>query len=448
LILLWSLLLFVITISILVTIHEFGHFYVARLCKVQVECFSIGFGKKLWSHKFSSGTELVIAMIPLGGYVKMLNTRSTALSSNSNSNSNSNSLAFDQKKIWQRAAIIFAGPFANFVLALISYWIIFLIGVNVYPVKIKEVIPNTPASTIAIPVGAELKTIDNIKIETWQDVNLALISLMGKTDMSFTYIDGANNSDQKKEVKKSVDISNWYFDIEKDSAITAFGFVPKEVEIYPIVSKIVSGSAAERAGLRVGDKIIGYNDQLYTNWQVFSNTIKKAQTMMLKVNRENKDIYLTLVPTVQKNGEGVAGLYPTTDVKVVQYGFFEGFNKGIAQTALTTKLTIRSLYQLVTGVIGLEHISGPITIAKGAGQTASYGFTSYLYFLAFISISLGVINLVPLPILDGGHLVFLLLEKIRGRTLSNKAQERFSRIGFFLLMVIMGIALFNDILRL
>jgi RIP metalloprotease RseP len=439
--LLWSLLLFIVTMGILVTIHELGHFCAARLCKVHVECFSIGFGKKLWSHKFSSGTELVIAMIPLGGYVKMLDGRATELSSHNEK------FAFDRKKIWQKAVIIVAGPFANFVLALIAYWIIFLMGVAVYPVKIKDVIPNTPAATAIIPAGAELKTIDNIKIETWNDVNLALITAMGKSNVTLSYIDNIDSSVQK-EVKKSIDINSWHFDIEKKSAITAFGFVPKEQEIYPIVSKIVSKSAAEQAGLRVGDKIIGYNEQPYVDWNDFSNTIKKAQTMTLQINRENKDIYLKLVPTIGIDGKGVAGLYPTTDTKVVQYGFLEGFNKGMAQTVLTTKLTVRSLYQLVTGVIGLQHLSGPITIAKSAGQTASYGITPYLYFLAFISISLGVINLVPLPILDGGHLAFLLFEKIRGEALSNKSQERFFRIGFVLLMVIMGIALFNDILRL
>ncbi|SCC24081.1 RIP metalloprotease RseP [Gilliamella intestini] len=438
---LWSLLLFIVTMGILVTIHELGHFCAARLCKVHVECFSIGFGKKLWSHKFLSGTELVIAMIPFGGYVKMLDGRATELSSHNEK------FAFDRKKIWQKAVIIVAGPFANFVLALIAYWIIFWMGVAVYQVKIKDVIPNTPAATATIPAGAELKTIDNIKIETWNDVNLALITAMGKSNVTLSYIDNIDGSVQK-EVKKSIDINSWHFDIEKKSAITAFGFVPKEQEIYPIVSKIVSKSAAEQAGLRVGDKIISYNEQPYVDWNDFSNTIKKAQAMTLQINRENKDIYLKLVPTIGIDGKGVAGLYPTTDTKVVQYGFLEGFNKGMAQTVLTTKLTVRSLYQLVTGVIGLQHLSGPITIAKSAGQTASYGITPYLYFLAFISISLGVINLVPLPILDGGHLAFLLFEKIRGEALSNKSQERFFRIGFVLLMVIMGIALFNDILRL
>ncbi|MCX8600318.1 MULTISPECIES: RIP metalloprotease RseP [unclassified Gilliamella] len=439
---LWSLLLFIVTISILVTIHEYGHFLVARMCGVQVECFSIGFGKKLWSHKFSSGTELVIAMIPLGGYVRMLDGRTAQLSENSEK------FAFDKKKIWQRAAIVFAGPFANFILALIIYWIIFLMGVATYPVKIRDIIPSTPVATVGVPAGAELKTVNNVKVESWNDVNLALISAMGKSQVDFSYIDNAVNDDNHQEVHKMVNISNWHFDIEKDSAITAFGFIPKTLEIYPIVSKIIPGSAAEQAGLKVGDMIISYNQHPCTNWVDFTNTIKKAGTIDLKVNRNNEDIYLKLVPKVQKNGEGVAGFYPTSDAVITQYGFLEGFDKALGQTALTTQLTVRSLYQLVTGVIGLKHLSGPITIAKSAGQTASYGFTPYLYFLAFISISLGVINLVPLPMLDGGHLMFLFFEKIRGKALSDKAQERFLRAGLVLLMVIMGIALFNDFLRL
>ncbi|ORF45078.1 RIP metalloprotease RseP [Gilliamella apicola] len=438
---LWPLLLFIITMSILVTVHEFGHFFVARLCGVHVECFSIGFGKKIWSHKFSNGTEFVIAMIPLGGYVRMLNEKAKKTSSDDEK------FAFNRKKIWQKMAIIFAGPFANFVLAAIIYWIIFLNGVMVYPIKIKDTIANTPASTLQIPYGAELKTIDNIAINSWNDVNLALISVLGKNSVSLSYIDKDNNGNPI-EVTKSADISNWNFDIEKESSITAFGLLPKTLEVYPIVSKIVPKSAAEKAGLQVGDEIISYNNHLYTNWNDFSTEIKKANAIALKVKRDHSEIYLDLIPTVQKNGEGVAGLYPSSEAVVKQYSFLEGLSKSIEQTVLTTKITVGSLYQLITGVIGLKHLSGPITIAKSAGQTASYGFTSYLYFLAFISISLGVINLAPLPILDGGQLVFLLLEKIKGKALSEQTQERLFRIGFFLLILIMGIALFNDFLRL
>lgn len=438
---LWSLLLFIITISILVTVHEFGHFFVARLCGVRVECFSIGFGKKIWSHKFSGGTEFVIAMIPLGGYVRMLDGNAKNLSTDEEKQ------VFDKKKIWQRAAIIFAGPFANFILAFILYWIIFMLGVVTYPVKIGSTIPDTPVATVNIPSGAELKKINNIQIESWNDVNFALMSILGQDDVTITYLINAGNNHQK-EVSQRVDIRHWYFDIEKESAIKTFGLVPKTLEIYPIVSKIIPNSAAEKAGLQVGDKILSYNEHPYVDWNDFSAIIKKGNLIRLKIERENKNLYLDLTPSIQANGEGIAGLYPTSEAVIKQYGCLDGFGKGLEQTVLTTQLTIRSFYQLVTGVIGLNHLSGPITIAKSAGQTASYGFTPYLYFLAFISISLGVINLVPLPMLDGGHLIFLLFEKIKGKSLSIKAKERFYRFGFAFLLVIMGIALFNDVLRL
>ncbi|MFQ1005850.1 RIP metalloprotease RseP [Gilliamella sp. CG22] len=438
---LWSLLLFIITISILVTVHEFGHFFVARLCGVRVECFSIGFGKKIWSHKFSGGTEFVIAMIPLGGYVRMLDGNAKNLSTDEEK------LVFDKKKIWQRAAIIFAGPFANFILAFILYWIIFMLGVVTYPVKIGSTIPNTPVATVNIPSGAELKKINNVQIESWNDVNFALMSILGQDDVTITYLINAGNNLQK-EVSQRVDIRHWHFDIEKESAIKTFGLVPKTLEIYPIVSKIIPNSAAEKAGLQIGDKILSYDEHPYVDWNDFSAIIKKGNQIRLKIERENKNLYLDLTPSIQANGEGIAGLYLTSEAVIKQYGCLEGFGKGLEQTVLTTQLTIRSFYQLVTGVIGLNHLSGPITIAKSAGQTASYGFTPYLYFLAFISISLGVINLVPLPMLDGGHLIFLLFEKIKGKSLSIKAKERFYRFGFAFLLVIMGIALFNDVLRL
>ncbi|MDF7667274.1 RIP metalloprotease RseP [Orbaceae bacterium ESL0727] len=438
---LWSMLLFIITISILVTVHEFGHFLVARLCGVKVECFSIGFGKKLWSHRFSSGTELVIAMIPLGGYVRMLDGRTKQLTSEEQK------YAFNLKKIWQRSAIVAAGPIANFLLAWIVYWVIFQCGVVMYPVKIERTLPNTPAAMAEIPAGAELKKINHTPIENWNDVNTALLAVMGEKSVTIAYTIDTTH-EKSHEINQTLDISHWQFDLEKESAITTIGFVPKNLDIYPIVSKIVPGSAAEKAGLKIGDEIIRYNNQSYSTWNDFVARIKQAGTITLVIKRDDKLVDLDLIPTVQANGEGIAGLYPTSDAVIKQYGFVDAFGRGFGQTESTIRLTVRSLYQLVTGVIGLKNLSGPITIAKSAGQTASYGIVSYLYFLAFISISLGVINLVPLPMLDGGHLFFLCLEKIKGRALSETTQAICYRLGFVLLMIIMGIALFNDFLRL
>ncbi|WP_392564782.1 RIP metalloprotease RseP [Orbus wheelerorum] len=437
----WSTIIFLITISILVTVHEFGHFIIARFCGVKVECFSVGFGKKIWSHTSTKGTEYTLSAIPLGGYVKMLDGRNQPL------NEEQKKFAFNHKSIIKRTAIISAGPIANFILAIIVYWVIFQIGIMTYPVKIAGTVINTPASIVNIPQGAELKSIAGIKIESWADVNSALIGEMGNSDLVLSY---TINSD--KLYKKIVNIKNWQFDIEKESPITAFGLIPAPVAIYPIISAIVDNSAAVAAGLEVNDEIIRYNNQDYDNWNNFSQLIKKGDLITLTIKRKNEIFTLNLQPklSVNEKGEtvGIAGIYPSNNTIVKQYDIVGAFVKGFEQTGLTIKQVTRSFYQLVTGVISIKNLSGPISIAKGAGKTASYGIVPYLFFLAFISISLGVINLVPLPMLDGGHLLFLLIEKIKGSPVSNKVQEVFYRVGFILLMIIMGTALFNDFVRL
>lgn len=444
---LWTILLFVITISLLVTVHEFGHFWVARRCGVQVDCFSIGFGKKIWTYRTKQGTEFAISMIPLGGYVKMLNSKERTLSSTEQH------LAFDFKPIWKRAAIVSAGPIANFILAFIVYWIIFQLGIVSYPVKIGQILPETPAATINIPVGAELKTISDIKVESWADVNSVLVSSMGNKKLPISYVEDANFDNEKKVlINREIDISNWRFDLERTSAITALGIVPALPTIYPVLSHVVTDSAAERAGLNVGDEIIGYNGQEYTDWADLVAQIHKAELIELKVKRNNAILDIELIPSIsmddQGREKGVAGFSPTIDTVTRQYDVISALGKSLHETGFTIKLTVRSFYQLITGKIELKHLSGPITIARTAEQSASYGFVPYLYFLAFISISLGVINLVPLPMLDGGHLIFLLIEKIRGQALSEQAMANCYRVSLFLLMLIMSIALVNDFLRL
>lgn len=437
----WSTIIFLITISVLVSVHEFGHFIIARFCGVKVECFSVGFGKKLWSHTSKKGTEYTLSLIPLGGYVKMLDGRNQSL------NEEQKKFAFDQKSILKRAAIISAGPIANFILAFVVYWIIFQVGIIAYPVKIAGTIANTPASSVNITQGAELKSIAGIKIESWADVNTVLISEMGKNSIDLNYTVSPDELYQK-----TISIKNWQFDVEKESPITAFGFIPEPVEIYPIISAVVDNSPAKNAGLEVGDEVICYNNQDYDTWSNFSKLIKKGDLIALTIKRRNEILQLDLQPklSVNEKGEtiGVVGIYPSNNTIVKQYDIVNAFVKGFEQTGLTIKQVTRSFYQLLTGVISIKNLSGPISIAKGAGQTASYGVVPYLFFLAFISISLGVINLVPLPMLDGGHLLFLLIEKMKGSPVSNKVQEIFYLIGFILLMIIMIIALFNDFVHL
>ncbi|XKM13867.1 RIP metalloprotease RseP [Orbaceae bacterium ac157xtp] len=438
----WTIVLFVITISLLVTIHEFGHFILAKLCGVKVECFSIGFGKKLIKHTTKKGTEFSISAIPLGGYVKMADTRVQTLSEDQTHT------AFDKKPIYKRALIVSAGPMANFLLALIVYWIIFQIGVTVYPVKIEQTFANTPASSINIPQDAELKLIDGIKVESWKDVSKELLRKMGDNTITITYSYGENNQTETQ----NIDISKWEFDVEKSSPIMAFGFKPAPIEILPIISKVMSNSAAEKAQLEIGDRIISYNGIIYKDWELFTKVVKKGNKINLVINRNGVLLQRELTPSMikQANGEiiGVAGIYPSNNTTVKQYGIVSALIKGSEQTIDTVKSIIRSFYQLITGTLSLKNLSGPITIAQGAAQMADYGLVPYLYFLAFISVSLGIVNLLPLPVLDGGHLLFLLIEKIKGSPLSEVKQEIFYRIGIFLLMAIMGVAIFNDFTRL
>lgn len=440
----WSTIIFLITITILVSFHEYGHFIIARLCGVRVEQFSIGFGKNLWSYiSKKSGTKFSISLIPLGGYVKMLDGRNSA---HPLSDTDIN-FAFNHKSIAKRAAIILAGPIANFLLALIIYWIIFQIGVVRYPVAIDKILPNTPAATINIPPQSELKAINGYKIESWGDVNSALISALGDDIVNIEY------QTQSKDIyQQSINIVDWHFDIEKESAITAFGFKPAKVIFYPTISKIISDSAAELAGLKVGDEIVTYNNIQFDNWDNFSALIRTAKPITLGIKRDNQFLSIELEPKqeLDHNGQliGIAGIYPSNNTSVKQYDIVSAFLKGSEQTISTMRIVMRSFYQLMSGALSIKSLSGPVGIAQSAGQSAHNGMISYLYFLAFISISLGIMNLLPLPILDGGHLLFLLIEKLKGSPLTDAQQNVFYRIGFLFLIILLGIALFNDFIRL
>ena len=440
----WSTIIFLITITILVSFHEYGHFIIARLCGVRVEQFSIGFGKNLWSYiSKKSGTKFSISLIPLGGYVKMLDGRNSA---HPLSDTDIN-FAFNHKSIAKRAAIILAGPIANFLLALIIYWIIFQIGVVRYPVAIDKILPNTPAATINIPPQSELKAINGYKIESWGDVNSALIAALGNDIVNIEY------QTQNKDIyQQSINIVDWHFDIEKESAITAFGFQPAKVIFYPTISKIISDSAAELAGLKVGDEIVTYNNIQFDNWDNFSALIRTTKPITLGIKRDNQFLSIELEPKqeLDHNGQliGIAGIYPSNNTSVKQYDIVSAFLKGSEQTISTMRIVMRSFYQLMSGALSIKSLSGPVGIAQSAGQSAHNGMISYLYFLAFISISLGIMNLLPLPILDGGHLLFLLIEKLKGSPLTDAQQNVFYRIGFLFLIILLGIALFNDFIRL
>ncbi|MBD8162410.1 sigma E protease regulator RseP [Erwinia persicina] len=445
---LWSFAAFIVALGILITVHEFGHFWVARRCGVKVERFSIGFGKALWRRRDKQGTEYVIALIPLGGYVKMLDERVESVPPELRHQS------FNNKTILQRAAIVSAGPVANFIFAIFAYWLVFIIGVpGVRPV-VGEIVSGSPAAEAQITPGTELKAVDGIETPDWDAVRMALVAKIGDQHTTFTV--APFGSDNTRD--KTVNLQGWQFEPDKQDPVTSLGIQPRGPQIESVLAQVQKDSAASRAGLQAGDRIVKVDGQPLEHWQSFVATVREnpGKNIPIEVERQGSTVDLTLTPDVNPHNkaEGFAGVIPRIiplpeEYRTVrQYGPFAAIGEASAKTWQLMKLTVSMLGKLIVGDVKLNNLSGPISIAQGAGMSAEYGLIYYLMFLALISVNLGIINLFPLPVLDGGHLLFLLIEKIKGGQVSERVQDFSYRIGSIVLVLLMGLALFNDFSRL
>ncbi|TMX32835.1 zinc metallopeptidase RseP [Vibrio rotiferianus] len=448
---LWNLVSFIVALGILVAVHEFGHFWVARRCGVKVEKFSIGFGKSIWSKVGKDGTEYSISMIPLGGYVKMVDSRIDDIPEHEKH------LAFDQKPLWKRTSIVAAGPIFNFLFAIVAYWLVFLIGVPAVKPVIGEVTPNSIVAQAGIESGMELKSISGIKTPDWESVNMGLISHIGDDSVTMT-LSSAN--EVGSEVTRTLDIRDWNFDPETQSTMQSLGFKPYTPEIFTELAQVSEGGAAEKAGLQADDKIIAINGNKISKWEEVVEAIRShpETPMELTVLRQGEEQSFTLTPgrreLANKQLVGFAGIapkvaeWPESYRFELQFGVFESIGKAIDKTGQVIGLTISMLKKLIVGDVGLNNLSGPISIAKGAGATADYGLVYFLGFLALISVNLGIINLVPLPMLDGGHLLFFAIEAVIRRPVPEKVQEMGYKIGGAIIFSLMALALFNDFTRL
>ena len=446
---LWNLAAFIVALGVLITVHEFGHFWVARRCGVRVERFSIGFGKALWRRTDKLGTEYVIALIPLGGYVKMLDERAEPVAPELRH------YAFNNKTVGQRAAIIAAGPIANFLFAIFAYWLGFIIGVpGVRPV-VGEITPNSIAAQAQIQPGTELKAVDGIETPDWDAVRLQLVSKIGDEHTTLSVAQFGSNQRQDK----TLDLRHWAFEPDKEDPVSSLGIRPRGPQIESVLSEVQVNSAASKAGLQAGDRIVKVNGQPLTQWMTFVTLVRDNpdKPLALDIERQGSSLSLTLTPdSKQVNGkaEGFAGVVPKViplpdEYKTVrQYGPFSAILEASDKTWQLMKLTVSMLGKLITGDVKLNNLSGPISIAQGAGMSAEFGVIYYLMFLALISVNLGIINLFPLPVLDGGHLLFLAIEKLKGGPVSERVQDFSYRIGSILLVLLMGLALFNDFSRL
>lgn len=447
--LLWNIGAFIVALGLLVAVHEFGHFWVARRCGVKVERFSIGFGKAIWRRIGKDGTEYVLALIPLGGYVKMLDGRVDELKPGEEAQ------AFNHKSVWARMAIVAAGPMANFVFALFAFWLMFMIGVPSVKPVVGEVRSASIVAQAGIEPGMEIVGVGDEATGDWESVTYALISHLGDKSVQLKLkAPGASYA-----VDKTLMLDSWTFDPDKESPIGSLGIVPLGGKVLPVVQAIVPSSASEKAGLQVGDRIKGVGDQAITEWTEFVERVQQSpeQPLEVTVEREGSDLTLTLTPDVKKvRGQlvGFVGLSPQLvplpdEYRVLlQYGPLQALWHGVQKTWSLITLTFDMIGKLIGGIVSLDNLSGPISIAKGAGSSADYGLVYFLGFLALISVNLGIINLFPLPVLDGGHLVYFLIEAVTGKPVPEKIQEIGFRIGAAILMLLMGIALFNDFARL
>jgi len=445
---LWSFVAFIVALGVLITVHEFGHFWVARRCGVKVERFSIGFGKALWRRTDRQGTEYVIALIPLGGYVKMLDERVESVPAELSHQ------AFNNKTVLQRASIIAAGPIANFIFAVFAYWVVFIHGVpGVRPV-VGEIMSGSVAAEAQITSGMELKAVDGIETPDWDAVRLALIGKIGDSSATLTVSQFGQQATQQKQLN----LRDWQFEPDKQDPVVALGIRPRGPQIETTLAEVQARSPASAAGLQAGDRIVKVDGQPLTQWQVFAAQVRDnpGKNMALEVERNGEPLTLTLTPEAKPGNaaEGFAGVIPRViplpdEYKTVkQYGPFAAIGEAGVKTWQLMKLTVSMLGKLITGDVKLNNLSGPISIAQGAGLSAEYGVIYYLMFLALISVNLGIINLFPLPVLDGGHLLFLAIEKIKGGPVSERVQDFSYRIGSILLVLLMGLALFNDFSRL
>lgn len=445
---LWNLGAFIVALGILVAVHEYGHFWVARRNGVKVERFSIGFGKAIWRRMGKDGTEYVLAMIPLGGYVKMLDGRVDDVPAELQDQ------AFNHKSVWARMAIVVAGPMANFVFAVFAFWLMFLIGVPAVKPVLNEVTTSSPAAEAGLTQGMEIIGIDGKPVRTWEEVNFALLARLGDDETRFEVQD---NAGQRSEAR--IDLANWQFDPDQESPIGALGLVPVGPQLKLTVAQVVDNGPASAAGVQPGDVLQAINGEPLTDWRQLVNQVQASPEikMELEVLRNGQRLSLALTPERRESADrvfGYAGVAPEVQPVAdeyrfdLRYGPLDAIGAGIGRTWDLTVLTFQMLGKLVTGVVSVDNLSGPISIAKGAGATAEYGLVYFLGFMALVSVNLGIINLLPLPVLDGGHLLFYLVEAVTGRPVPEKIQEIGFKIGAALLMMLMGLALFNDFARL
>ena len=449
---LFSLIAFIVALGVLISIHEFGHFWVARKMDVKVLKFSVGFGRSIWSRRGSiDNTEFAVGAIPLGGYVRMLDEREGDVKPQELHR------AFNRKSVWARIAVVLAGPMANFLLAALVYWIVFVSGISGLAPIVGEIEADSPAAEAGFTFADRIIDIEGRTTPSWSDARLELLdhALKQKQQIAVKVL-----TEQGVEETRNLDISKAVvLDAETD-AVRKLGINPWWPRVEPIIGGIQSDGAAAQAGLLIGDKVIRINELPVPTWGDMVSIVQNSAgvELELEIERNGESERIVLVPRsreVEDRTIGFIGAWETLSAEqiedarvVVRYSMIEAVGRAIGQTWDMSVLTLRMLWKLLTGQASLDNISGPISIAQYAGQSASVGIDHYLNFLALISVSLAILNLLPIPLLDGGHLLYYCIEIVTGKPLSERVQIMGQQIGLVLLGSLMLLAFYNDIWRL
>jgi regulator of sigma E protease len=449
--LLHTIIAFIVALGLLIVVHEYGHYLVARLCNVKVLRFSVGFGRPLFARRIGPDqTEWSVAAIPFGGYVKMLDEREGEVDPGEAHR------AFNRQSVWRRFAIVVAGPVANFLFAIAAYAGLFMYGLpEARPVLGAP--PEASAAAVAgLRAGDTVRSVEGEAITTWQELRWRVLqSALQRQPLRLEL------ENERGHISSAVlDLRGFPADDVEADALDRVGLRLYRPPLDPVIGQVVRGGAAERAGLAPGDRVIQAEGKPVVTWDALVAAVQAhpEQPLALTIEREGARRSVEVVPAAVNAGDkrigriGAAPQVPPSHAEKmlirVQHGVVESVWKATVKTADIAVFSLKMLGKMLLGEVSWKHLSGPVTIADFAGQSAQMGWISYLTFLALISISLGVLNLLPIPLLDGGHLMYYAIEIVKGRPVSERAMELGQRVGLALLLVMMAFAFYNDLNRL